>query len=81
MPVDLVVLDAVAYSDKITGPWVPMSTMTSIFKEPKRMPAGDPHDIRIDTPPHDHENYAIEDVHEVIPGHQPPAVKMFTSQS
>lgn len=81
MPVDLVVLDAVAYSDKITGPWVPMSTMTSIFKEPKRRPAGDPHDIRIDTPEHDPENYAIEDVHEVIPGHQPPAVKMFTSQS
>ncbi|MEE3484894.1 MAG: hypothetical protein VZQ98_11310 [Bacteroidales bacterium] len=55
--------------------------MTSIFKEPKRHHVGDPHDIYIDTPPHDHENYAIEDVHEVIPGHQPPAVKMFTSQS
>jgi len=30
------VLDGVAYSDKVTGPWVPMSTTTGIFKEPKR---------------------------------------------
>lgn len=81
MPVDLVVLDGVAYSDKITGPWVPMSTMTSIFKEPKRGFKGDPHDKIIQTPEHDPENYAIEDTVTFVPGHQPKAVKMFTSQS
>ena len=38
IPADLVVLDGVAYSDRITGPWVPMSTSTAIFKEPKHSP-------------------------------------------
>ena len=81
MPVDLVILDGVAYSDKATGPWVPMSTMTSIFKEPKKHFKGDPHDKIIETPEHDPENYAIEDTVTFVPGHQPKAVKMFTSQS
>ena len=35
LPADLVVLDGVAYSSSVTGPWVPMSTTTGIFKEPK----------------------------------------------
>lgn len=35
IPADLQVLDAVAYSHGPNGPWVPMSTMTNIFKEPK----------------------------------------------
>jgi len=36
IPSDLVVLDAVAYSENPDGPWVPMVKSTSIFKEPKR---------------------------------------------
>lgn len=78
LPVDLVILDGVAYSDKITGPWVPMSTMTGIFKEPKKHPMPEP----IHTAPmHDPENRTIED-HVIVPGmHQPPAHKLLTSQS
>lgn len=36
LPSDLVVLDGVAYSPNPNGPWMPMTTTTSIFKEPKR---------------------------------------------
>ena len=81
IPVDLVVLDGVAYSDRINGPWVPMSTTTAIFKEPKRGFNGDPHDRIITTPPHDPENKAIDDVCEFVHGHQPPAHKLFTTQA
>lgn len=35
IPSDLQFLDAVAYSTNPDGPWVPMSTTTAIFKEPK----------------------------------------------
>ena len=35
-PDDLVSIDGLAYSKNEKGPWVPMSTATSIFKEPKR---------------------------------------------
>lgn len=35
IPADLQVLDAVAFSTSPEGPWIPMSTSTSIFKEPK----------------------------------------------
>ena len=75
----MVVLDGVAYSNRITGPWVPMSTTTAIFKEPKRIPNGDPHDKIIATAPHDPENKAIEDKVVFIPGHQPRAGRMMTS--
>lgn len=81
LPVDLVVLDGVAYSNRITGPWIPMSTTTAIFKEPKKHPGHDPHDHIIQSPDHDPENKAIEDFKEFIPGHQPMGQKMFTSQS
>ena len=79
MPVDLVVLDGVAYSEKITGPWVPMSTTTAIFREPKKHH----HDFgHVHTPPmHDPANKAIDDTEVFIPNHQPPAHKLFTSQS
>lgn len=79
MPVDLVVLDGVAYSEKITGPWVPMSTTTAIFREPKKYH----HDFgHVHTPPmHDPANKAIDDTEVFIPNHQPPAHKLFTSQS
>ena len=80
IPSDMVILDGVAYSQKITGPWIPMSTTTAIFKEPKRGFAGDPHDHIISTPDHDPENKAIEDVHMFVHGHQPRAQKMFTTQ-
>ena len=35
LPSDLVHLDGVAYSNSEHGPWVPMSTRTGIFREPK----------------------------------------------
>ena len=81
IPADMVVLDGVAYSDKITGPWVPMSTTTGIFREPNKIHNFVSHDTLISTPEHDPENKAIEDVHAIIPAHQPAAEKMFTSQS
>ena len=34
LPSDLVHLDGVAYSNSERGPWVPMSTMTGVFREP-----------------------------------------------
>ena len=37
LPDDLVHLDGVAYSQNEKGPWIPMSTVTGIFREPKRM--------------------------------------------
>lgn len=37
LPDDLVHLDGVAYSQDKKGPWIPMSTATGIFREPKRM--------------------------------------------
>ena len=79
IPVDLVILDGVAYSDRITGPWVPMSTTTGIFKEPKKHPHH-PHGIP-SNPPHDPNNKVFDDVEIFTPEHQPPAYKMLTSQS
>lgn len=35
LPSDLQILDGVAFSTNPNGPWVPMSTMTKVFKEPK----------------------------------------------
>lgn len=34
LPSDMVVLDGVAYSESETGPWVPMTTTTALFREP-----------------------------------------------
>lgn len=78
LPPDMVVLDGVAYSDKITGPWIPMSTTTGIFKEPKRMHRPSMQQPVLD---HDPENKAIEDDIFVAPEHQPMAYKLNTSQS
>jgi len=36
LPSDLQVLDGVAFSTNPNGPWVPMSTMTKLFKEPRK---------------------------------------------
>lgn len=44
IPNDMVVLDGVAYSENPTGPWTPMVTNTSVFKQPNRPPlATEPH--------------------------------------
>lgn len=79
IPADLVVLDGVAYSERPTGPWVPMSTTTGIFKEPMR-----PHRPMPGPMPmtHDPENKAIEDPYPLpIHEHQPAAYRLNTSQS
>ena len=60
IPSDLVSLDGVAYSDTPTGPWVPASKKTGVFKEPKRrpMPEGmlyDPRNKVVDQIAHDME--------------------------
>jgi len=36
LPSDIQVLDGVAFSTTPNGPWIPMSTMTRIFKEPTK---------------------------------------------
>jgi len=77
--VDLVILDAVAYSSNEKGPWIPMKKTTAIFKEPKRKHGL--HGEVITNLPHDPDNKAIEDKYEIIPEHQPMAHKMITSQS
>lgn len=37
IPLDLIQLDGVAYSESENGPWIPMNTNTAIFREPKRI--------------------------------------------
>ena len=79
IPVDLVVLDGVAFSERPTGPWKPMKKTTALFKEPKRIHH---HEGNIYvTPEHDPANKAIEDTVEFVPEHQPIGRKMITSQS
>jgi hypothetical protein len=53
------VLDGVAYSNRMTGPWIPMSTTTGVFREPKQFPKPQPAPATLS---HDHENYAIDDI-------------------
>ena len=85
IPSDLQVLDAVAYSDKPDGPWIPMSTMTRVFKD-KRKPHPVP--VRHSYIMHDPANLAIpepaiidEPPHCPPPPHQPMMYKLPTSQS
>lgn len=78
LPSDLVVLDGVAFSESLDGPWVPMTTSTSIFREPNRAKTKR---IINTTPPHDTENKAIEDSVYVEQEHQPMRYKAMTSQS
>ena len=80
LPEDLVVLDGVAYSHGINGPWVPMSTMTGVFREPRKF-HGMPQAHLHTSVPHDPENKAIDDYHFMIPDHQPPAHKLMTAQA
>ena len=82
IPADLQVLDGVAYSQSPTGPWIPMSTMTGIFK---RKPTH-PHPMRISYH-HDPANMAIPEPPITNDGpmpaepHQPMMYKLPTSQS
>ena len=82
IPADLQVLDGVAYSQSPTGPWIPMSTMTRIFK---RKPTH-PHPMRISYH-HDPANMAIPEPPITNDGpmpaepHQPMMYKLPTSQS
>ena len=82
IPTDLQVLDGVAYSQSPTGPWIPMSTMTGIFK---RKPTH-PHPMRISYH-HDPANMAIPEPPITNDGpmpeepHQPMMYKLPTSQS
>lgn len=82
IPADLQVLDGVAYSQSPNGPWIPMSTMTGIFK---RKPTH-PHPMRISYH-HDPANMAIPEPPITNDGpmpeepHQPMMYKLPTSQS
>ena len=84
IPDDLQVLDAVAYGETPKGPWVPMSTMTRIFKQKPRHP----HPVPTATVMHDPANLAIQEPAIVPdpmpmppPPHQPMMYKLPTSQS
>ena len=82
IPDDLQVLDGVAYAESPNGPWVPMSTMTSIFKSKRHTM---PHRPAPYTVLHDPANLAINEpavVPNFIPQepHPPMMYKMPTSQ-
>ena len=79
LPSDLVVLDGVAWSNNSNGPWFPMVTSTSVFKEPNKHHNRYAHVIS--TLEHDKDNYVIDDEVKVIPEHQPMNHKIITSQS
>lgn len=79
LPQDLQHLDAVAYSENPNGPWIPMSTMTGIFKRKPNKPRPSGYTIT-----HDPANLAIPEpaiVKNPEPApHQPGMYKMPTSQ-
>ena len=58
LPVDLNSIDGVAYSDTPTGPWVPMSKKTGVFKEPKHRPSPGP------GMPYDSRNKVVDEIAE-----------------
>ena len=82
IPADLQVLDGVAYSQNPEGPWVPMSTMTSLFKRKQERPRPtrhieyhhDPANLAIPEPAITEEIIGLEDPH------QPMMHKLPTSQ-
>ena len=78
LPSDLVILDGVAYSENPKGPWFPMQSSTSIFREPTK-----PHHEHkvIKTPPHSDCNKTIDDEEIIVHKHQPMRHKAITSQS
>ena len=88
IPSDLQILDGVAYSDKPNGPWVPMSTMTGIFKDRRK---SHPMVQQHYAVKHDPANYSVPEPPIVPDGmemtppppsvHQPMMYKMPTSQS
>ena len=78
LPVDLVVLDGVAYSDGPKGPWVPMKKSTSMFKNLRG--TGHPNIYRSAVFPHDPHKGPHDFIYESPEG-QPMAQKMLTTQS
>ena len=72
LPSDLVHLDGVAYSNSERGPWVPMSTMTGVFREP----TSEKYKVRIIN---NDENQADEPEQHLE--HQPMQYKFPTTQS
>ena len=79
LPVDLQILDGVAYSEGRKGPWIPMKKTTSIFKEPKGHHHFNGQRTQVVYP--DPEREILEDVYPISPEHQPMLQKMFTTQS
>ena len=86
IPADLQILDGVAFSETPHGPWVPMSTMTSIFKDKRRPKPVSPQPyVELK---HDPANLAIPEPAVIEhgemplppPPHQPMMYKMPTSQ-
>ena len=78
LPQDMVFLDGVAFSESQKGPWIPMQTSTSIFREPVRnVKKG----VVYKSPAHDKANKAIEDYEIEVHEHQPMRYKAMTSQS
>ena len=73
MPSDIAVLDGVAYSSNPEGPWVPMTTSTGVFREPKRSNA--PHGNKQYEDP---QNLTID---RIAPPRQPEVQRMPTTQS
>ena len=84
IPDDLQVLDGVAYSENPTGPWVPMSTMTRLFKSKQYNRPQPMHPTA--TVMHDPSNLAIPepaiipDPMPMDPPHGPMMYKLPTSQ-
>ena len=78
LPRDMVFLDGVAYSESERGPWVPMRTSTSIFRNSKK-PTSKP--IILKNPEHSADNKTIEDYEIELHEHQPMRYKAMTSQS
>lgn len=61
IPGDLNSLDGVAYSNNPTGPWIPVSKATGVFKEPKRHP-------KPEALPYDSRNKVVDEIaHDMIP--------------
>lgn len=83
LPEDMVYLSSIAYSTNPKGPWIPVRTETSQFKEPNRTPKPkkhiiqlhDPNNLTIDTPS------TIEIVENEKQEHQPMRYKLPTAQS
>lgn len=80
IPVDLQVLDGVAYSTNPNGHWIPVSKSTSMFQNLRNNHSHKEDEYVNITPEHDPENLAIEDQIIHVGGHEQ-VNKLPTSQS